>query len=103
MLVFNELIAKAVSLHASDLHITAGIPPTVRVDGELHPLGEDRCLPADIEAMAMSILAARLKFSSTARFFFCTRYSNPAIHTAAIPATARGIQSPPPPGAALPT
>ena len=57
MLVFNELIAKAVSLHASDLHITAGIPPTVRVDGELHPLGEDRCLPADIEAMAMSIMS----------------------------------------------
>ena len=61
MLVFNELIAQAVNLHASDIHFTVGIPPTVRIDGELHHLGDDRCTPAEIEEMALSIMGEHHK------------------------------------------
>jgi twitching motility protein PilT len=56
MQTLNELISQAVSLNASDIHITAGIPPTARIDGQLHPMGEEKCMPADIETMVMSIL-----------------------------------------------
>lgn len=31
----NELLREAVSRHASDLHLTVGVPPTLRVNGEL--------------------------------------------------------------------
>ena len=61
MLVFNELIAQAVNLHASDIHFTVGIPPTVRIDGELHHLGDIRCTPAEIEEMALSIMGEHHK------------------------------------------
>ena len=56
MQTLNELISQAVSLNASDLHLTVGIPPTARIDGQLHPMGEEKCMPPDIEAMAMSVL-----------------------------------------------
>ena len=56
MQTLNELISQAVSLNASDLHLTVGIPPTARIDGQLHPMGEEKCMPADIETMVMSIL-----------------------------------------------
>ena len=61
MLVFNALIAQAVNLHASDIHFTVGIPPTVRIDGELHHLGDARCTPAEIEEMALSIMGEHHK------------------------------------------
>jgi twitching motility protein PilT len=35
MLDFEALVRKAVQLKASDIHLTHGIPPTIRVDGEL--------------------------------------------------------------------
>ena len=56
MQTLNELISQAVSLNASDLHLTVGIPPTARIDGKLTPMGEEKCMPPDIEAMAMSVL-----------------------------------------------
>ena len=56
MLSFDELIALCINCNASDLHITAGIPPTARIDGELRPIGEERCMPPEIEALAKSIL-----------------------------------------------
>lgn len=34
----DEILIQAVERRASDIHLTAGLPPTVRVDGELVPL-----------------------------------------------------------------
>ncbi|MFO2462053.1 type IV pilus twitching motility protein PilT [Pseudomonas sp. 15FMM2] len=34
----TELLAESVSLGASDLHLSAGLAPRVRVDGDIHPL-----------------------------------------------------------------
>ncbi len=33
----RDLLEDAVSRGASDLHLTVGVPPTLRIDGELHP------------------------------------------------------------------
>lgn len=43
----NFLIQKAVSLSCSDIHITAGIYPLARVNGELLPLSDDMLTPDD--------------------------------------------------------
>lgn len=50
-----NIIEEAVTRNASDIHIAAGIPPVVRVSGELIRLGEQRLLPADTEKIANQI------------------------------------------------
>ena len=44
----NELLAFSVSNKASDLHLTAGLPPIIRVDGEMRRLNVD---PLDHKAV----------------------------------------------------
>ncbi|MDD3347411.1 type IV pilus twitching motility protein PilT [Oscillibacter sp.] len=58
---FEELIASAISMRASDLHLSVAIPPTVRVDGELTPMGETKCTPDDVRSVAESIMNERQK------------------------------------------
>jgi twitching motility protein PilT len=43
----TELLLRAAELGASDLHLSAGVPPTVRVRGDLRPLAEHGDLDAD--------------------------------------------------------
>ncbi|MBC7217082.1 MAG: type IV pilus twitching motility protein PilT [Candidatus Caldatribacterium sp.] len=51
-----ELLKKTVDLGASDLHLTVGIPPTVRIHGNLTPLDHYPPLkPQDTEAMARAL------------------------------------------------
>lgn len=38
---FKEIILYALSLEASDVHLTVGLPPIMRVDGVLTPVGEE--------------------------------------------------------------
>ena len=37
----RELLASAVERGASDLHLSAGLPPMVRIDGDVVPFGHD--------------------------------------------------------------
>lgn len=46
----EELLRRAVTVGASDLHLTAGAPPTARIDGRLQPLAEERLPAAAVEA-----------------------------------------------------
>jgi twitching motility protein PilT len=42
--------------HASDLHLTAGYPPVLRIDGRLVPIeGEQRLMPPDVARMIRSL------------------------------------------------
>ena len=41
MIVFEEVLDRAVSLDASDIHLRVGLPPILRVDGALTDLGEE--------------------------------------------------------------
>lgn len=43
----QHYLAQAVQENASDLHITVGEPPILRIDGELMPVDEVRLSPAD--------------------------------------------------------
>src|SRR3989454_4219176 len=53
----SELLRKLSELGGSDLHITSGSPPQVRIDGHLHRLEEYRLLTsADTKQLAYSVL-----------------------------------------------
>jgi twitching motility protein PilT len=53
----SELLRKLSEFNGSDLHITTGSPPQVRVDGHLRPLEDYRVLSsADTKQLAYSVL-----------------------------------------------
>ncbi|OGH02556.1 MAG: type IV pili twitching motility protein PilT [Candidatus Levybacteria bacterium RIFCSPHIGHO2_01_FULL_37_17] len=53
----GQLLDQTIKNKASDLHLLAGIPPTIRIDGVLHPLTNYPALTKEqIEEMAFSIL-----------------------------------------------
>lgn len=59
-----QLLARAVAAEASDLHLVAGEPPRLRVQGELEPVpGVLPTEAAQLEAMLASILPAHLAAS----------------------------------------
>src|SRR5919198_4702204 len=51
-----DLLRYMVEVGASDLHVRAGTPPFVRVDGRLHPCPVPPMSPQDTEAMAVEVL-----------------------------------------------
>lgn len=68
----KQLLEQMVQLGASDLHIKAGIPATVRVNGKLQRLDSPPPTPKDIEETARQILTPlqREKFESTREIDF---------------------------------
>ena len=56
MYSLNELLEKTLELKASDLHLTVGLPPVVRINGRLIRVGESKLLPNDTERFAKEIL-----------------------------------------------
>jgi twitching motility protein PilT len=51
-----EMLRTMVQMRASDIHLQAGAPPTVRIDGKLKPFGQKPLSPQDIEAIARNLL-----------------------------------------------
>lgn len=51
----NDLLSMAVEMKASDLHITVGVPGTVRVHGKLKFLGEEKLTPADTKQITREL------------------------------------------------
>lgn len=52
----NELLEITVKEGASDLHLTVGVPPIIRVNGELIKIDTDVLLPADTKKYTRQIL-----------------------------------------------
>ncbi len=55
MLKLMNLLNRVVEDQASDLFLVAGGPACEKVDGHLHPLTEDRIMPADTEALVRAL------------------------------------------------
>lgn len=51
----SDLLKETVKRGASDLHLTAGIPPTLRIDGKLISLNHPPLTPEDTENFARSL------------------------------------------------
>ena len=57
-----ELLGKLLDRHGSDLHLTAGAPPTVRVHGDLERLEEYPPMsPRALQGMVYAILPQKLR------------------------------------------
>ncbi len=52
----SDYLLEAVELGASDLHITAGLPPMVRVNGEVQPLDHPPLTPNATRDLVYDIL-----------------------------------------------
>ncbi len=54
----NDFLQQAVSKGASDLHLAVGLPPVVRIDGELQPLNGQSALTAkNVESLIASLIS----------------------------------------------
>lgn len=60
-MTLNELLQQTIVRHASDLHLTVGIPPTMRINGELIQINNEKLLPNDTEKFAREILEENYK------------------------------------------
>jgi len=56
MATLYDLLRMMIERGASDLHITTGSPPRLRVDGKLIPIDHPSLTPADTKALCYSIL-----------------------------------------------
>ncbi|ADK14295.1 MULTISPECIES: type IV pilus twitching motility protein PilT [Clostridium] len=56
MLSLKDLLEITIKEEASDLHLTVGIPPVIRVNGELEVLGKEKLQPSDTERFSKEIL-----------------------------------------------
>ncbi|HDH99141.1 MAG TPA: type IV pilus twitching motility protein PilT [bacterium] len=55
----EELLECAINKGASDLHISVGHPPILRVNRALTPIGEENLSPTDTEFLAFSLMTER--------------------------------------------
>ncbi|MBS4216997.1 type IV pilus twitching motility protein PilT [Bacillus sp. FJAT-49711] len=56
----NTLLASAFEIGASDLHLTVGVPPIMRINGTLKRYGREELLPVDTENIAKSLIPSHL-------------------------------------------
>ncbi len=56
MATLYDLLKIMIDKNASDLHISTGTPPRIRVDGRLIPLNEPNLSPAETKALCYSVL-----------------------------------------------
>jgi twitching motility protein PilT len=61
MITIEELLSVAKSKGASDLHITVGIPPKCRINGELRNLDYPKFSPSDTNELIMPMLTEHFK------------------------------------------
>lgn len=62
MVEIRDLLQKVIETQGSDLHLTVGASPIVRVDGAIKPLpGYDPLTPTDVEHLVYSILSSEQK------------------------------------------
>ena len=57
----QQMLKSMVELGASDLHITTGTPPQIRVNGKMTPMKMRSLLPADTKSICYSILTETQK------------------------------------------
>lgn len=56
----DHLLQAGFELKASDIHITVGVPPVMRINGDLRKYGKESILPEETEGMAMAIIPEKM-------------------------------------------
>ena len=57
----NKLLQKVIDKKASDLHLTVGQPPVLRIDGALNFLQEEKIIAADLDTIVLGLLSPEQK------------------------------------------
>jgi twitching motility protein PilT len=70
MLTLAEMLHKTTEAGASDLHLTIGAPPQMRVDGKLNPLDQPVLTPADTKRLAYSVMSDSQKHAFEEKWEF---------------------------------
>ncbi|WP_284036111.1 type IV pilus twitching motility protein PilT [Neobacillus sp. 114] len=52
----EAILRAAIEYKASDIHLTVGVPPVFRINGEIKRYGTEKLMPVDTEAMAKAII-----------------------------------------------
>lgn len=55
-ITMSSLLSEVVNKNASDLHLSVGYPPIIRIDGELVDVGEKLLTPQDTEKLILSVI-----------------------------------------------
>ncbi len=77
MFDINDLLIDVLEREASDLHLTAGVPPMIRLNGKLQPLDYPRLMPKDTQQLIYSILTQEQREQVERRKEFDLSYSVP--------------------------
>lgn len=56
MQTFQDLVSAAISSGASDLHLSPGVPPCIRVSGSIIQMDAPVCKPKDVDELVLSII-----------------------------------------------
>lgn len=78
-MTINELLGEANSRGASDLHITVGVPPKCRVNGDLLDLPYERLMPADTQEVLTPIISEHFQETLDATGEVDFSYSIPSL------------------------
>ena len=70
----ESLLRLTVERKASDLHLSAGLPPLLRIDGDLEPVGSDAFTDESLRAQLYGIMndAQKAAFKETHECDFST-------------------------------
>ncbi len=77
MLDLNTMLAQCLERGASDLHITVGVPPTIRRHGLLTPLGGEELTPAQTRELVYSIMSEEQRAALEREWEYDFAYSLP--------------------------
>src|ERR1051326_8983898 len=73
----DRLLSAAREVHASDLHVVAGVPPAFRVNGEIIIADEDALTEIEVEQMAFSLLNYQQKTKFEQEWELCISLLHP--------------------------
>lgn len=78
-MTFNDMLAKFVTLGASDIHLHAGLPPMIRARGRLAPVGQNKLTPAMTASFVDLMCDERKKAVFRDKFQVDVAYSIPGV------------------------
>ncbi len=77
MLSLDQILLEVIEKEASDLHITVGVPPTIRLHGQLIHLDYPKLMPQDTKEMIYAILTQEQREKLERNLEFDFSYSLP--------------------------
>lgn len=77
MLSLDQILLEVIEKEASDLHVTVGVPPTIRLHGQLIHLDYPKLMPQDTKEMIYAILTQEQREKLERNLEFDFSYSLP--------------------------